>query len=63
MVAQHHIFRMLTPEQLDAFRQMPQWAKQLGMRETFLREIGAVVDLPMGVERFRAVDTSTLVLL
>ncbi|NNC21741.1 hypothetical protein HRD49_42875 [Corallococcus exiguus] len=35
----------------------------LGMMETFLREIGAVADLPMGVERFLAVDTATLVLL
>lgn len=63
VAAQHHIFRMLTPEQLDAFRQTPQWAKQLGMMETFLREISAVADLPMGVERFRGVDTATLVLL
>ncbi|MFB1484339.1 alpha/beta fold hydrolase [Corallococcus sp. RDP092CA] len=63
VAAQHHIFRMLTPEQLDAFRRTPQWAKQLGMMETFLREIGAVADLPLGVERFRTVDTATLVLL
>ncbi|NOK16821.1 alpha/beta fold hydrolase [Corallococcus carmarthensis] len=63
VAAQHHIFRMLTPEQLEAFRQTPQWAKQLGMMESFVREISAVADLPMGVERFRAVDTSTLVIL
>ncbi|AFE06364.1 alpha/beta hydrolase fold protein [Corallococcus coralloides DSM 2259] len=63
VAAQHHIFRMLTPELLEAFRQTPQWAKQLGMMETFLREIGAVADLPMGVERFRTMKTSTLVLL
>ncbi|WP_158617038.1 alpha/beta fold hydrolase [Corallococcus exercitus] len=63
VAAQHHIFRMLKPEQLEAFRQTPQWAKQLGMMETFLREISAVADLPLGVERFRAMDTATLVLL
>ena len=63
VAAQHHIFRMLTAEQLEAFRQTPQWAKQLGMMETFLREISAVADLPMGVERFRAVDTATRVVL
>ncbi|WP_158623413.1 alpha/beta fold hydrolase [Corallococcus sp. CA053C] len=63
VAAQHHIFRMLTPEQLDGFRQTPQWAKQLGMMETFTREIRAVSELPLGVERFRAVDTATLVLL
>ncbi|RKH53304.1 alpha/beta hydrolase [Corallococcus sp. AB050B] len=63
VAAQHHIFRMLTVEQLEAFRQTPQWAKQLGMMETFLREISAVAELPMGVERFRAVDTATRVVL
>ncbi|MBN9683961.1 MULTISPECIES: alpha/beta fold hydrolase [unclassified Corallococcus] len=49
VAAQHRIFRMLTPEQLDAFRQTPQWAKQLGRIEPFLREISAVADLPIGV--------------
>ncbi|MBN8231596.1 alpha/beta hydrolase [Corallococcus macrosporus] len=63
VAAQHHIFRMLKPEQLEAFRQTPQWAKQLGMMETFLREVSAVADLPLGVDRFSAVDTKTLVLL
>ncbi|WP_158617543.1 alpha/beta fold hydrolase [Corallococcus sp. CA049B] len=63
VAAQHRIFRVLTPEQLDAFRQTPQWVKQLGMMETFLREVSAVADLPIGVERFRAVDTATLVVL
>ncbi|WP_158620483.1 MULTISPECIES: alpha/beta fold hydrolase [Corallococcus] len=63
VAAQHHIFRMLTPEQLETFRQTPQWAKQLGMMETFLREISAVADLPLGLERFRAMAIRTLVLL
>ncbi|GHG90817.1 alpha/beta hydrolase [Comamonas sp. JC664] len=53
-----------TPEpELEAFRQTPQWSRQVEMTPRFARELRALEGLPLGLEAYREVRLPTLVLL
>ncbi|WP_426756164.1 alpha/beta fold hydrolase [Myxococcus sp. Y35] len=55
---------LLTPEaELEAFRQTPQWTRQVEMTPRFARELHALEALPLGLEAYREVRSPTLVLL
>ncbi|WIG94145.1 alpha/beta hydrolase [Myxococcus sp. SDU36] len=55
---------LLTPEhELEAFRQTPQWSRQVEMTPRFARELRALEGLPRGLEAYRQVHTPTLILL
>ncbi|MFP2962559.1 alpha/beta fold hydrolase [Myxococcus sp. 1LA] len=55
---------LLTPEpELEAFRQTPQWSRQVEMTPRFARELRALEGLPLGLEAYREVRAPTLVLL